>query len=744
MFGSNNDWLEALENDAALQRVVSVLLPTFTGENFPQAVKLDVMHGLAAAEEGKANGLLAWSRLKDALGEINYQHLMFQAFLDTDFMDNVRRAYEVESGPQADSLAGSRGKRANSSGTGGPSDDPGPSNKRTHYAGSGSGSGTDGNASRASGSNRTGNPASSPTQPASASQPPPARAGSTGPTAAQAANAAPLGPRDQRRVKTAPTERPPANASAPPMWWGDDSERPHTWTPMTGSQPFACVPLTSDSAEYRTWTAQMMLSGLHVTAVTRIQNPKLWDRYVLKRRHVLGDKVSPGAQPDLPVFDLHEALLYHCSKEPDHTKICGQGLDLRLAEGGYFGSGIYLTDDPRKAITYSNNTGKIYVFAAILGDVLAVPARDTFAPWKMEPEKIALDRRTSADMHFDSLVGRRAFPPEGTTGANEFVLYDHSATCPMYMVEFAKKGKERVTPTPSALCGVPDFAWKSEGAKEANVPNPFGDVAGTSSYVDDGTRWNFFLHTFYQGVVPDVVRPEWTIAIGMNVMADAANAANATTVCKGCTVTEKVLAKYQGWKCVMCQNSLAKGDICLVMPCGHVNGHADCCRPLIQTRVMADGVTSQTFTRCEVCTRRFGVTVGKQPLSARMTHQVVPDITLAGHAQGGMIKITYFIPGGMQDPDGDDPGKLFAGTRRDAFLPNSTEGKEVLRQLQQAFQQRLIFSVGTSLTSGRDNVVIWNGIHHKTDLTPHAEHGYPDGTYLTRVKAEMQQAGVVV
>eukprot|EP00899_Mesostigma_viride_P010887 jgi/Mesvir1/197/Mv13546-RA.1 len=556
------------------------------------------------------------------------------------------------------------------------------------------------------------------------------------PTAA--ANTASPGSREELCVSAAPTERPPANASAPPMWWGDDSERPHTWTATDNSQPFACVALESDSAEYRMWAAQMMLSGLQVKAVTRIQNPRLWDRYVLYRHHMLQDNVLiPGARPDLP------ALLYHCSKEPDHTQICGQGLDLRLAKEGTFGAGNYLTDDPRKAIDYSGNTGKIYVFAAILGDVLAVPARDKFAEWKREPKKIDQDQRSKADKHFNSLVGRRAFPSAGTTGANEFVLYEASATCPMYMVEFAMTANKRVTPTPSALRGVPDFAWKSMGAKGANVPNPFGDVAGTSSYVDDGTRWNFFLHTFYKGVVPDVVRPEWTIAIGMNVMAEAANAANATTVCKGCKVTEKVLAKYPGWKCVICQSLLVQG-VCLVMPCGHVNGHTDCCRPLIQTRVMADRVTSQTFTRCEVCTRRFGVTVGKQPLNAHMTHQVVPGITLAGHAQGGAIKITYIIPDGRQDPDGDDPGKPFAGTRRDAYLPNSTEGNEVLKQLQQAFQQRLIFSVGTSQTTGRDNVVIWNGIHHKTDLTPHAEHGYPDGTYLTRVKAEMQQAGVVV
>ncbi len=57
----------------------------------------------------------------------------------------------------------------------------------------------------------------------------------------------------------------------------------------------------------------------------------------------------------------------------------------------------------------------------------------------------------------------------------------------------------------------------------------------------------------------------------------------------------------------------------------------------------------------------------------------------------------------------------FHGTNRHAYLPDNKEGKEVLALLQRAFHQKLIFTVGKSTTTGIDNVVTWNDIHHKTN-----------------------------
>jgi len=64
-----------------------------------------------------------------------------------------------------------------------------------------------------------------------------------------------------------------------------------------------------------------------------------------------------------------------------------------------------------------------------------------------------------------------------------------------------------------------------------------------------------------------------------------------------------------------------------------------------------------------------------------------------------------------------NPGAPYYGTRRLAYLPNNDEGREICQLLKQAFDSRLVFTVGRSITIGQDNRVIWNDIHHKTSTT---------------------------
>ena len=61
-----------------------------------------------------------------------------------------------------------------------------------------------------------------------------------------------------------------------------------------------------------------------------------------------------------------------------------------------------------------------------------------------------------------------------------------------------------------------------------------------------------------------------------------------------------------------------------------------------------------------------------------------------------------------------------------------------------AFDRKLTFVVGTSVTTGQKNTVVWNGIHHKTSLTGGTNYyGYPDPTYFNRVKEELASKGVI-
>lgn len=53
--------------------------------------------------------------------------------------------------------------------------------------------------------------------------------------------------------------------------------------------------------------------------------------------------------------------------------------------------------------------------------------------------------------------------------------------------------------------------------------------------------------------------------------------------------------------------------------------------------------------------------------------------------------------------------------------------------------------MGTSVTTGEKNVVVWSGIHHKTSLHGGSSHfGYPDPLYFNRVTLEMADRGVTL
>lgn len=64
-----------------------------------------------------------------------------------------------------------------------------------------------------------------------------------------------------------------------------------------------------------------------------------------------------------------------------------------------------------------------------------------------------------------------------------------------------------------------------------------------------------------------------------------------------------------------------------------------------------------------------------------------------------------------------NPGIPYKGTRRRAYLPANEKGTTVLHMLERAFKQGLTFTIGFSRTTGRNNVVTWNDIHHKTRPT---------------------------
>ncbi|XP_068171068.1 E3 ubiquitin-protein ligase DTX3L-like [Antennarius striatus] len=144
---------------------------------------------------------------------------------------------------------------------------------------------------------------------------------------------------------------------------------------------------------------------------------------------------------------------------------------------------------------------------------------------------------------------------------------------------------------------------------------------------------------------------------------------------------------------------------------------------------------------CPVCREVFGVIEGDQP-DGQMSYTVEPS-PLPGFSDCGTIVIIYDIPDGKQTRKHPNPGKPYHGIYREAYLPDNKNGREVHGLLRRAFQQKLIFTIGTSRTTGMENQVTWNDIHHKTLRKGGPEkYGYPDPGYLSRVREELKAKGI--
>uniref|UniRef100_A0A0M3HXI2 E3 ubiquitin-protein ligase n=1 Tax=Ascaris lumbricoides TaxID=6252 RepID=A0A0M3HXI2_ASCLU len=188
--------------------------------------------------------------------------------------------------------------------------------------------------------------------------------------------------------------------------------------------------------------------------------------------------------------------------------------------------------------------------------------------------------------------------------------------------------------------------------------------------------------------------------------------------------------------------------------------------------------------QCPSCKMWYGAPRGNQPSNALMyvtkRHGRIPGYDDAN----GHFEIVYKIPSGIQTREHPHPGRPYHGTLRFAYLPNNREGRKVLEMFRIAFRSRLMFTIGDSVTTGMKDVVVWNCIHNKTSIYGlemfriafrsrlmftigdsvttgmkdvvvwncihnktsiyggPQNFGYPDETYLDRVKDELAAVGV--
>ena len=149
----------------------------------------------------------------------------------------------------------------------------------------------------------------------------------------------------------------------------------------------------------------------------------------------------------------------------------------------------------------------------------------------------------------------------------------------------------------------------------------------------------------------------------------------------------------------------------------------------------------KTSNRCPTCGVAYAMP-GPQP-SGRMRARHNRHEECDGHPRCGTIEIEYFFMDGIQLEQHPNPGMPYRGTRRIAYLPCDAVGYQCLGLLLAAFRQGQLFQVGSSVTTGRDNTVVYGSIHQKTRTRGGpVNHGWPDPEYLQRLKSECAAASV--
>eukprot|EP01126_Amoeba_proteus_P039037 TRINITY_DN4098_c0_g3_i2.p1 TRINITY_DN4098_c0_g3~~TRINITY_DN4098_c0_g3_i2.p1 ORF type:complete len:248 (-),score=28.48 TRINITY_DN4098_c0_g3_i2:223-966(-) len=203
---------------------------------------------------------------------------------------------------------------------------------------------------------------------------------------------------------------------------------------------------------------------------------------------------------------------------------------------------------------------------------------------------------------------------------------------------------------------------------------------------------------------------------------------NKMELCK--EITKWITVEQQQYPCPVCLESLTTSVVQL-SECNHCF-HSECITLCIKE--------NSQFLLCPCCLKVYGTRTGTMP---RGTRTVTRSTSRLEGYSCGTIVINYHFPDGLQGPEHPQPGAMYTGTSRTAYLPDDEKGNEVLRLLDIAWERKLTFTVGTSVTTGTSNSVVWNGIHHKTAMSGGtSNYGYPDDTYLDRVKAELNDLGI--
>ncbi|XP_040192800.1 probable E3 ubiquitin-protein ligase DTX2 isoform X2 [Rana temporaria] len=203
-----------------------------------------------------------------------------------------------------------------------------------------------------------------------------------------------------------------------------------------------------------------------------------------------------------------------------------------------------------------------------------------------------------------------------------------------------------------------------------------------------------------------------------------------------CIICMETLSTPSGYSETSESKSIKPTAVGKLKKCGHIF------HQLCMFEMYSNGNKDGSL-QCPSCKTIYGEKTGTQP-KGKMEIYLIPQ-SLPGHQDCGTIHIIYTINPGIQGPEHPNPGRPYSarGFPRHCYLPDNDRGRLVLELLKVAWARRLIFTIGVSSTTGESDTVVWNEIHHKTEMTSNITgHGFPDANYLDNVLAELASQGV--
>lgn len=148
--------------------------------------------------------------------------------------------------------------------------------------------------------------------------------------------------------------------------------------------------------------------------------------------------------------------------------------------------------------------------------------------------------------------------------------------------------------------------------------------------------------------------------------------------------------------------------------------------------------------RCALCRKQLVVITGYQPHTEESSMRYAADRQrLAGHDDCGTLVIHFHIGAGTQGLEHPIPGEPFPAFDYVTYLPDNSEGHEVLRMLELAWKRGLLFRIGFNPATKRKDVIVPNGIELKTKRTGNPQQGgWPDVSYMSRLKSDLKEVGI--